>query len=82
MTNISNISRSIADVIHFQMSSKNYSKSVTKITSWLVSGQYEMRQAPTAFLNSLWAFSFWHLGHKIHLVLQTAQSSTKQMVCI
>lgn len=33
----------------------------TTITSWLVSGQYEMKQAPTAFLKSLWALSFWQL---------------------
>lgn len=36
-------------------------KFATTITSWLVSGQYEMKQAPTAFLNSLWALSFWQL---------------------
>ncbi len=47
--------------INIQMSPQGYSKPVTTITSWLVSGQYEMRQAPTAFLNSLWAFSPWHL---------------------
>lgn len=36
-------------------------KFATTITSWLVSGQYEMKQAPTAFLKSLWALSFWQL---------------------
>lgn len=43
---------------------KCHHRPVTTITSWLVSGQYEMWQAPTAFLKSLWAFSLWHLQYK------------------
>lgn len=42
---------------------------VTMMTSWLVSGQYEIRQAPTAFLKSLWAFSARHLKYTNILIL-------------
>lgn len=50
-----------SSTVHFNWMKFFFFFFFTTITSWLVSEQYEMKQAPTAFLKSLCALSFWQL---------------------